>query len=116
MSAGVLTRNDENACRPGTGACVPRRAHISVSRAEARRRVDLSEPVPRSTTAIFRATARVALRLGAKQADAQRSRDGHGAHSNAGFIANLPGIPTFFWGFHTDLSGSGFLPFSAPPF
>jgi len=39
-------------------------------------------------------TARVALRLGAKQADAKRSRDRQGAHSKAYILSNLPGFPT----------------------
>src|SRR5271169_6568219 len=39
-------------------------------------------------------TARVALRLGAKQADAKRSRDRQGAHSKAYILSNLSGFST----------------------
>ncbi len=44
---------------PGTGACVPRRARIPVSRRRSPSPRGHSKPVPRSTTAVFRTTARV---------------------------------------------------------
>src|SRR5271165_2564881 len=61
------TSNDENKCRPGTGTwtgtCVPRRAHVSASRHQSPSPRGHSEPVPRSTRAVFRATASVSERM-----------------------------------------------------